>query len=220
MTWISSATIAVVNRWVMRTTVRPSANLRSRPIQCASAALRIVKAAQQLDQCALARAIRPDDCQHAAGRNRQIEVFQCDLLRTGIPERDVVKTDAFARTDGRNHRFFGRDHQRLQLEKLEEISKEQRILIKLPDVFQKRASQIQPLLKGLVEECQVAQGHESTKGSRHHPDQRCTGYGPRGNTRQELRHALTPGQIDTLHPEPVPQILISLAKVTAQIEEA
>src|SRR5437762_5628892 len=115
--------------------------------------------------------------------NGQIEVFQCDLLRTGIPERDVVKTDAFARTDRRNHRFFGRDHQRLQLEKLEEISKEQRILIKLPDVFQKRASQIQPLLKGLVEECQVAQGYESTKGSRHHPDQPCTGYGPRGNTR-------------------------------------
>src|SRR5207244_7502420 len=77
-----------------------------------------------------------------------------------------------------------------------------------------------PLLKGLVEECQVAQGYESTKGSRHHPDQRCTGYGPRGNTSQKLRHALTPGQIDALHPEPVPQILISLTKVTAQIEEA
>src|SRR5262249_17126806 len=160
-----------------------------------------------------------DNCEHAAGRNRQIEVFECDLACTGIPERDVVKTDAFARTGRGNHRFFRRDYQRLQLEKLEEISKEQRILIKLPDVFQKRASQIQPLLKGLVEERQVAQRYDSTEGSRHHPDQSCAGYGPRGNTRQELRHALTPGQIDTLHPEPVPQILISLTKVTAQIEE-
>src|SRR5207249_9400858 len=173
-----------------------------------------------LDQCALARPIRPDNCEHASVGNRQMEVFECYLARTGIPERDVVKTDAFARTERRNHRFFGRDYQRLQLEKLEEIPKEQRILIKLPDVFQKRASQIQPLLKGLIEECQVAQGYESTKGSRHHPDQRCAGYGPRGNTSQELRHALTPGQIHTLHPEPVPQILISLAKMTTQIEEA
>src|ERR1041385_5761035 len=147
-------------------------------VQGHSAALGIVKTAQQLDQRALARTVCSYDCQHAACGDGQIEVLQRDLARTGIPERDVVKTDAFTQTDGRSRCSFRRNHQRLQVQKLEEISQEQRILIKLPDVLQKRASQAQSLLESLVKERQVAQGYDHTQRSRSHPDEGSAGYRP------------------------------------------
>ena len=112
-----------------------------------------------------------------------------------------------------------RDDLWLQRQELEKVAEEKRILIKLPDIFEQRARQAQSLLKGLVEESQVAQGYQTAERLGHHPDEGRARDRERGDPGQQLRRALAASQIEAFAAELLSETLIGGLKVIAQGKE-
>src|SRR5439155_24296421 len=100
-----------------------------------------------------------------------------------------------------------------------QISEKQRILVELPDIFQKSSRQAQTLLECLVKKRKVSQRHHACDCSRDHPDHRAAGHRQRRNAGEKLRGVFTSDQMEPLSPELFPKVLITGLQVIAEREE-
>ncbi len=64
----------------------------------------------------------------------------------------------------------------LQRQKLEQVSEKEHVVVELPDVFEQRARQAQPLLEGLIKQRQPAQCYAPLRCAHGDPGE-CAGGG-------------------------------------------
>src|SRR5213079_142421 len=120
-----------------------------------AAPLRIVQTAEELDQRALAGAVRADNSHDLPCRYREIEIIKRHAIASGIAKADLMKTDSLAQGERRGNEMRRVDDSRLQRQELEQVAEEQAVGVELARVLEQRVHQALALIEGLVKESQV-----------------------------------------------------------------
>jgi hypothetical protein len=113
-----------------------------------------------------------------------------------------------------------RNHLRLELQKLKKIAKKHRVLVELPDIFQKRPRQAQALLKSLVKKRKIPHRHHACDCSRNHRDHRGARHRQRCHAGEKLRGVFAANQVQALLANFLSQILVSSLQVIAERKQA
>ena len=159
------------------------------------ASIRIVKATEQLEQRALARAVWTNDRDDLSLRNRHREIVERLSAGVRITERYAFETDACFNLS--NRRPNTANNLRFEREKLKQVSEKQAVTVKLSGVLEQRAHQPLSLVERDIDQRKLTERHEALQSSPHHPAQRCAHYQERNQTRRQFGQALPPRQVQT-----------------------
>src|SRR6185503_2374778 len=135
----------------------------------------IVETTKQLEQRALAGAIRTDNRDDLSGRNRHREIVERFTAGVWVSKGDAFEIDAGLKVaKGWGRRVSGTNNLRLEREEFEQVAQEEAVGVELACILEQCAHQSLSLIECCVDQCQLTESDKALQSLPYHISERST----------------------------------------------